>query len=177
MKVYSLYTPTEKIDFSKSLFEAISFSCINFAILYQPMVLINSNNYAQNHPVSYYIFLVGILFIAPILWPIFFSLITKIPFIRNKIIHPIGKPWDYLFNKKNCLWVLIHLKDGRIVGGRYGPESFASSYPHPEQIYLEELWKIDKRGRFLAKIEDSQGIIISSSEYESIEFFHDKGGK
>jgi hypothetical protein len=67
--------------------------------------------------------------------------------------------------------MLIHIKDGRIIGGLYGPDSFASSYPEKEDIYLQETWKIDGNGKFLKKIADTKGLLINPDTIEYIELF------
>jgi hypothetical protein len=68
--------------------------------------------------------------------------------------------------------MLIHIKDGRVIGGLYGPDSFASSYPEREDIYLEEIWKIDEEGKFLGKIADTKGLLINADIIEYIELFN-----
>jgi hypothetical protein len=97
--------------------------------------------------------------------------VLSLPFIRSKTIHPIAKPWDYIFSQGETHWVILHLKDGRRIGGKYGTQSFASSYPAEEQIYIEELWRLDENGKFQHKIEGSKGLIISHKDFEAIEFF------
>ena len=58
-----------------------------------------------------------------------------------------GKPWDYVFSRRQAYWVIVHLRDGRKIGGRFDRKSFASSYPADEQIYIEEVWRLDEDGR------------------------------
>jgi hypothetical protein len=171
MKIYDLFVPSERRDFSKSLMEAVSFSCINFALTYWAIIAINTDNYPSEHPIPYYLSSLGILFLAPIFWPILYSQMMKLPFFRQRTIHPIPKPWDYVFSKGESLWVIVHLKDGRRIGGRYDTKSFTSSFPADEQIYLEEVWQLDEKGRFKNQIEASRGLIISQSNFEAIEFF------
>lgn len=171
MKVYDLFIPSERRDYSKSLMEAISFSCFNFAINYWIWTLINSDNFSTINSFWYYLLLIEILFIIPILLPIIFLRIIKLPFILNKIINPFSKPWDYVFSKREYFWVIIHLKDGRRIGGKYDTNSFTSSFPAEEQIYIEEVWKLGEKGDFIEKVEDSRGLIISSKDFEAIEFF------
>nr|WP_232613810.1 DUF6338 family protein [Leptospira kirschneri] len=43
------------------------------------------------------------------------------------------------------------------MGGYYGNKSFASSYPHNEQLYIEEVWRISKKENFKKKINKSGG--------------------
>lgn len=171
MKVYDLYIPSERRDFSKSLMEVVSFSCVNFALMYWAIVAIHSENFPREHSVWYYLSSIGILLVAPILWPILYSKIMSLPFFHRRTIHPIPKPWDYVFSQRESLWVIVHLKDGRKIGGRYDTRSFASSFPEDEQIYLEEVWQLDKKGRFQKKIQGSRGLIISRDDFEAIELF------
>ncbi|EMO27745.1 hypothetical protein LEP1GSC170_2049 [Leptospira interrogans serovar Bataviae str. HAI135] len=62
-------------------------------------------------------------------------------------------------------------KEWKKIGGYYGNKSFASSYPHDEQLYLEEVWRISKKGNFKNKINRSDGLIADMNEISSIEFF------
>jgi hypothetical protein len=79
--------------------------------------------------------------------------------------------WDYVFGKRNPFWIIVHLKNGQKIGGFFGDESFASSNPADEQIYLEEVWVLDDDGRFLSPAEGSRGIIIMNDEIRAVEFF------
>ena len=171
MKVYDLFIPSGRRDYLKSTLEAVSFGLINFTILHWPIATIHSNDYQKEHPILYYIFFILIVFIAPVIWTLFYRYILSIKFISNHIVHPVDKPWDYVFGNKKSYWVIIHLKDGRRIGGKFDSESFASSFPAQEQIYLQELWKLDENGKFMNKVKQSEGIIISSTEFQSIELF------
>lgn len=171
VKVYGLLVPSERTDFSKSLFETIGYSALNFAALSWLIILIHSADFYLQHPLWYFTFLLLIMFLAPILWPILFLRLCSWSPLAKHVTHPIPKPWDYVFGKREPFWIILHLKDGRKVGGRFDGNSFASSYPAEEQIYLEELWELDDKGRFIKPIERSKGIIISGSQLSSVEFF------
>ena len=62
--------------------------------------------------------------------------------------------------------------NGRIIGGLYGPDSFTSSYPEKEDVYLQEIWKIDEAGRFMERIPGSKGVLVNYDVVEYIEFFN-----
>ena len=171
IKIYDLLVPSERRDYSKSLFEIISYSAINFAALSWLIILIHSENFYINHVILYLFSIFFILLVAPILWPFFILKLFSWKPIANLIVHPIQKPWDYVFGKKRPYWLIVHLKDGRKIGGKFDYKSFASSNPAEEQIYLEELWKLDNDGKFLEPVERTKGIIILSAEILSIEFF------
>jgi len=171
LKVYDLLIAGERRDFTKSLFEVIGYSALNFAALSWLIILIYSGELFANHKLWYFISLFFILFISPILWPICLIKLSSWGFFAKHIIHPILKPWDYVFSKRQRYWVIVHLKNGKKLGGVYDENSFASSYPAEEQIYLEEIWKLDDEGRFLNPIERSKGMIILKDEIVAVEFF------
>jgi hypothetical protein len=111
------------------------------------------------------------MFVVPSFWPIIFLKLTTWGPLAKYIVHPIQKPWDYIFNKREHSWVIVHLKDGRRIGGKYDTNSFSSSYPSEEQIYLEEVWKLDEKNKFIEPIDRSKGIIVLSKEIIAVEFF------
>jgi len=163
--------PSERRDFSKSFFDAIAYSALNFAAFAWLLNLIFADGFSTNYPISFYMLLTFLLFIAPILWPIIFLNIRKIPFIAKYTIHPIEKPWDFVFQKKEAYWIIVHLKNGLRVAGRYDENSFTSSSPSKEQIYLEQVWEIDEDGKFLEPIERSKGFLILGEEILGLEFY------
>jgi hypothetical protein len=170
-KVYDLLIPGERRDFSKSLFEVIAYSAINFALLSWLIILIHSKGFYDHHQLLYFGSLFLILFIFPILWPFAYYKASSWSFIAKRFIHPIPKPWDYVFGKRQSFWVIVHLKDKRRIGGRFDTNSFASSYPAKEQIYLEEVWELGEKGNFVKRIDRSKGIVILGDEIVAIEFF------
>jgi hypothetical protein len=76
-----------------------------------------------------------------------------------------------VFGQRKRYWVIVTLKDGEKIAGRYDTKSFASSTPSPEQIYLEEAWNLNVDGGFERRREESAGILVISSEIRSVEFF------
>lgn len=86
--------------------------------------------------------------------------------------HPAPKAWDWVFAKRDSCWVIVTLTDGTMVGGKFGKNSFASSYPAPEDIFIEEVWRLVGKGRFMDAIPSSQGVLIKGDKIRQIEFFH-----
>jgi hypothetical protein len=161
MKVYDLFVPSPRRDFSKSILEVMSFSSINLAILY-PFV-----GTAWDDKRS-----LLVLFIAPILWPVLYAWVSSWSIVRRHTLHPIAKPWDYVFSKCGPLWVIAHMKDGRRIGGIYDKRSFASSYPADEQLYLQEIWRLDETGAFKERVDRSRGILLAARDIDALEFFN-----
>jgi len=171
IKIYDLIVPREHRDFSKSLFEVIGYSSLNFAALSWLIILMHTQNFYSQNKFLYFLLLFLIMFLAPILWPLLFLIISSWTPIAKYIINPIQKPWDYVFGKKETYWIIVHLKDGRKIGGKFEKGSFASSYPAEEQIYLEEVWELDIKGNFIKPIDRSNGILIVGDEILAVEFF------
>jgi len=172
LKVYDLLVPGERRDFSKSLLEAVGYSALNYAALSWLIILIHSKSFYDNYRVCYFLFLFLIMFVIPILWPfVFLKLSSWTPIAKHVVRHPIQEPWDYVFARRQSSWVIVHFRDGRRIGGRFDTNSFASSGPAEEQIYLEEVWELDEKGRFIEPIERSEGIIILGEDITAVEFF------
>jgi hypothetical protein len=172
IKVYDLLVPREQRDFSNSLYEIIGYSALNFAALSWWIILILSDGFYINHRFWHFLSVFFIMFTAPIIWPLIFLKISTWAPIAKHIIHPVRKPWDYVFMQRKSFWVIIYLKNGTKIGGVYSTNSFASSYPAKEQIYLEEVWELDEEGkRFIEPIKRSKGIIMLGEDISMIEFF------
>ncbi len=168
MKVYDLLVPGERRDFSKSLFDAIGYSTLNLAVF--SWVIIPAYLYLK-HPWITLALMLTVLVIAPALWPWLLVHLSSWPPIARHIVSPIAKPWDYVFGRRQVTWVIIHLKDGRKIGGKYDTNSFVTSYPVKEQIYLQEVWELSDQGAFVAPVRRSQGIIVLGDEILAVEFF------
>ncbi|MCO5384185.1 MAG: DUF6338 family protein [Methanosarcina barkeri] len=177
LKIYDLKVPSERRDFSKSFIDAIVYSGINYLILYYPLMsFIDTPIFYQEHKVIVLICFIFVILIIPVLWPILYLKIRRWKPIssRIQIPHPFLRPWDFLFDKGKPLWIIVHLKDGRLTGGPFQGDSFASTYPAEEQIYLEKVWKLDENGNFLEPLERSKGIIILKDEIAAIQFFENE---
>lgn len=171
IKVYDLLIPGERRNFSDAFFQVIAYSVFNFVILSWLIYIVYATNIVKTNKPLFIVLASFIIFIFPIFLPIIFIRISKLEFIARYIIHPIQKPWDYVFGKRKGYWVIVHLKDGRRIGGRFDIESFASSYPAEEQIYLQEVWELNEKGGFENSVERTRGIIILKDEMSLIEFF------
>ena len=112
----------------------------------------------------------GVYLIAPVLWPFIIRAFLQIPFVRRRIVHPIPKAWDYFFGLHAPCFVLARLKNGALLGGIMGSQSFASSYPSDEDLYLEQLWRVTDQGQFVSPLPNTKGALISRSDCEYFQF-------
>lgn len=166
-KVWSLFIPSKDVAIKDYIIEIICYSFINFALLFW---LINIAEQLQGFwQVLLYLI---ILFIAPIIWPLIWIKILKSGGLKGKIIHPQPTAWDFFFGIGKECFMLIHLNTGKMIGGLYYLNSYASSYPQQKDLYLKEVWKITDEGKFIKKIEASEGLLICYNAIEYIELFN-----
>jgi hypothetical protein len=91
--------------------------------------------------------------------------------------NPAPRAWDHLFWRGPALVVRLKLKDGEWVGGLFGDDSYASGYPEPQDLLLEETYEITNDGTFVAGDGPDDlaplgsSILISWSEVQFLESF------
>lgn len=171
LKVYDLMVPSARRDFSASIIEVISFSMINFAAWYWLIDLSNRNDLRIDAPVFYYLTMSLVLLVSPTLLAIVGYWFLGSNFLRGRVVHPTPMSWDFLFKQGRSYWLLFHLKSGQKLGGFYSSNSFASSFPHSQEVYVEQLWRVDANGRFLEKADRTAGAVIRADECMLIELF------
>lgn len=171
LKVYEAFSLQPQRDSSQQLINAIAYSCVNYGLLLFPILRVEESSLQVSRPTLYSLFWMMVVLVAPILWPSVMWLLRKHSFMQRLLPHPIGKPWDYVFKKRQRYWAIITLKDGRRIGGRYDSKSFVSSAPHAEQVFLEEAWVLNADGGFERPRDGTAGIIVLGSEIVTVEFF------
>jgi hypothetical protein len=171
LKVWDLLVPSERRDFSKSLIDAVAYSAINFALLFWLVDYLSRPNLAQLAPKGFLLGNLALFFLFPVFWPVALLWLMRRPFLSRHIVNAIQKPWDYVFAKREAAWVIVHLKNGGVIGGKFDSKSFASSYPASEQIYIEELWQLDDKRNFARRVDRTKGSIVLGDDILAIEFF------
>ena len=169
LKTYELLFPSERIESGKQITEALTYSCINYALLFWFIVEIEESDVKDTATFLYFSFYLFVLFIFPILLVFMWKWIRNNDLLLKNVPHPTQKPWDFVFSQRKRYWVKITLKNGTQLGGKYAQNSFASSSPSDEQIYLEESWILNENGGFERKKNQTAGVIILSSEISFIE--------
>jgi hypothetical protein len=173
LKIWALIQPSRKTALSESIMEAIVFSSFNYIATAWVFFLLRLAGITWLYYLIYFI----VLIVCPVMWPVLLRRLLTSKVLRNKIISPIPKAWDYFFSKRDRCFILVHLNNERIIGGFYGLDSFASSYPEKEDLYLEEVWKVDSAGKILDKITDTKGLLINHDVIEYIELFDIREGE
>ncbi|MCX2781528.1 DUF6338 family protein [Microbulbifer thermotolerans] len=172
IKAYELFFPSQRMDSSKQVVDAVAYSCFNYSVLIWPIYLVEHYDLQSKYPFAYGAFYFFVFFIAPVFWVYLWKKIRQTEYFQKLVPHPTQKPWDFVFGQRKAYWVIVNLKNGEKVAGMYGPNSFASSAPADEQIYLEQLWVLNEDDGFERPAEQTAGVIILSSEIKSIELIH-----
>lgn len=171
IKAYELFLPSIKKDSSSQLIDAVAYSCLNYAVTLLPIIYVENTNLKKEYSICYYLFYLFVFIGLPILWAFLWKKLRETKRFQKLAPHPIQKPWDYIFSKQKPYFIKVVLTNGTIVGGYYGENSFSSSYPSPEQIYLEQSWIIKDNGSGFKRVKnDTEGILIMETQISYIEF-------
>jgi hypothetical protein len=65
----------------------------------------------------------------------------------------------------------VTFKNGQVMAGLFGPNSFAGSFPNKQDLYIEKLLSLDEHGNVKGLIENSAGAIVRMDDLDRIEFF------
>lgn len=171
-RVYSLLVAGQEQKTTDRAVEILTFSLIHVALFSWLYGLVEG----ITHPVLLHLAQVGVAALLPAIEALVLVRALKARWLRARLnmVHPTPKAWDHVFGMGKPFWVVLTLKSGSKIGGYYGPNSFASSFPNPEQIYIEQVWKLSEAGEFLTPIERSGGAIIPFTDCQFIEFFEAK---
>jgi hypothetical protein len=172
IKTYSLLCPNQEKESTKLIIDAITYSCLNYAIL-GPFIYMMLFSKKWEFICSFFTFsfysFVMLIFPALLAW--FWLKLRNMKFFQKNAPHPTARAWDYVFAQKKPYYILVTLADGKQLAGEYSDASFTSSYPEESQIYLEKTWVINSDGGFDRERDQSAGILILAKDIQSIEFF------
>ncbi len=154
---------------------AITLSCLNYAVLSWLLVLAWTRKWYED-PLTLALLAFFILLVAPIL--IALALIWVIDTEWGKrvrvafgLAHPVSKAWDSFFRRGIPCWIVATLKGGRVIAGLYAGNSFASSFPAAEDLYLEKICRLSAQGEIEGIADFSRGGIIKMENVETLELF------
>jgi hypothetical protein len=163
VQVYSLVVPPRDSDFSKRLNEIFAYSGIHYAAVGWLFAL-----RGFSWPLFY-----AIVFLIPILWPLLLIALRESGFVPW-LTKPDSGPWDRFFArimsgpKDRGYYVRVKTKS-EIVGGYYGKNSHASTFPNPRELYLETAYYVNPDGSSRPK-KGSAGILINCEDAEYVLF-------
>jgi hypothetical protein len=171
MHVYRLMMPARAIDWATALLEGVFYSIANFALTLPLLALITGDGFSSAHPLSFWFILLAILIVFPMVWPSIWARLLRNSRLMKGLQSPHPTAWDWFFDTRRPVFMLVHLKNGKTIGGYYGKGSFASSYPLDGDLYLRAIYEIDSQHRFKGPIPYTRGLLIRKDEYSYIELF------
>ena len=172
MHVYRLLFAARKIDWKGGLVQALFYSSLNLAVCLPLLVPIHRDGFLEKYPYWYTAGLMAVLLVLPSLWPFLFRYLLGWQWLASKIQLPYPTAWDYFFDRRIPVFVLVQLRNGSRLGGFYGSQSYATSFPREGDIFLETVYHVDENGKFGEPIEGSGGAIVRRDQYDLIEFFN-----
>ena len=175
IRVIDALVPGRRQSFGKEIIDIGCWSFATLAVWFVPgLVLFESKD---RLPYLVYHLLLGALvvlgvFATPILLAYIVYKLEGRGYLKSLGAHPNPTSWDWFFsNRAGNYYVRFHRKEGKDLGGYFGENSFAASSPNAQQIYVEELWRVDEEGKFIEPIEGSEGAMVNREDCEFIEFF------
>jgi Family of unknown function (DUF6338) len=88
-----------------------------------------------------------------------------------RYIDATPRAWDYFFSQGRPCLVVATLTDGTKVAGYMGTNSFATSYPSDEDLYLERQFYVENAIVTGQPIPNGEGIWIQGSQIRFLEFY------
>ena len=86
-------------------------------------------------------------------------------------LHPAPTAWDFAVETMQTpLFIRVRLKSGRYVGGLFAGNSFASSYPEPISVFIEQAWWMSEDGEFIEPVVGTAGAFVAPEEVEAVEW-------
>ena len=88
-----------------------------------------------------------------------------------KLTHHIPAAWDFAFSKiRKGTYVLVKLNDGTRYAGVMGRMSFASSASAERDLFIEEVWSVEKQGSWKV-VEPRRSVLLCGKDIRWVEIF------
>jgi hypothetical protein len=170
MSVYRMLMPARSLDWAHAVLQGLFYSSLNFAVLL-PLVWWISEPENTFAGFRYWLAWATLLLFAPVVWPLMLRAAFKWRWFASRINVPYPTAWDYFFELRTPVFVLVHLKGDKLLGGYWGPSSYAGSFPNDGDIFLEAVYKVTPEGTFREPIPDTGGVLLRREQYDYIEIF------
>lgn len=175
IKVFDNLLPGVRRSFAQQVIDIVCWSFTILALWILPAFIV----FGLSQRVSGWLFylllgalILGGVFGTPILLAyLIYRLYTR-GTLKNWGTRPSPTSWDWFFsNRAGNHYVRFYLKEGTQFGGYFGENSFATSSPKAPEIYVEEVWRLDEDGRFVERVEETDGAMVNREDCTRIEFF------
>lgn len=166
--------PPKRYNDAKYFFGCLLYSIVNCAIW--SWAYIWASKISTKHPTAYWLLILAITVIGATSLALLIGIVKQkgwieIFFLKLKVnkIHPVPTAWDYYFSQQKETWIIVTLKSGKVIYGKYSTESFSSSDPEERDIYIEKTYILDDN-MVWNEDEKSNGVFVSKEDIETIEF-------
>lgn len=175
--VVSTFIPPKSEQPQVALLRYIYYSCLNYAVWSWLIFLLVKSDYSKHHLFLTAVIWGIIILISPIVLGIITGFICKKELVRKALQklgfnpgHVIPTGWDYWFSKaEGDSWIIVTLKEGTIIPGKFGLKSFASSEINDRDLFIEEIYSISDEGEWVI-IPGTDGALIRGDQIKYIEF-------
>ena len=129
LHVYRLLVPSDWIDWGVALVRGFFFTVVNYLVLFPLVLYVIRPANLENHPFAYWGALAALWLGGPVVLPLLWKRLLGSKLLSRYLQQPFATAWDFYFDRREPVFVLIHLKNGSLVGGVFGPGSYASAFP------------------------------------------------
>lgn len=171
LTVYRLIMPARALEWTNAIVQGLFYSAVNFALSLPVLYWLIFGYDPLQHPVRYIAAAMLVLLLGPAVWPFVLVAIFKSKTIAPRIQIPYPTAWDFLFDQREPAFLLIHLTDGDLIGGYWGGQSYAGSFPNDGDIYMEAVYKLNEDGGFGERVANTRGVLLRKEQYSFIEMF------
>lgn len=171
MTVYRLIMPARAMEWGNAILQGLFYSAVNFVLCLPLLFALVFGHDPLSIPFRSSLAAFLVLLVGPVVWPLVLVKIFKSPEVAKRIQIPYPTAWDYLFDRREPAFILVHLNGGAILGGYWGSKSYAGSYPNDGDIFLEAVYSVDEKGRFGTPMPNTKGVLLRKDQYSFIELF------
>jgi hypothetical protein len=172
--VLSAFTARKSLTGEAALLRYLALSTINFAICYWPLRAVGVRFGGD----SGWVFWGVTLVLSPTVLALGFAANNQFGWsqwglskVGLRIMHATDSAWDYAFSRWSPeRWLIVTLKNEKIVAGRTRQNSFASSISEERDLFIEEVWAYDCDSHQITALSRSRSILICRDEISTVEF-------
>jgi len=179
--IHSIFNPRRTERTQLLFLRFLTFSCINYGLWSCLLYLVFVSEFFEKSTLFTGIAWLIMILVSPVCLGFTTGLLSQKGLFRRVFarmglssIHGIPTAWDYKFSKtRKAVWIQVTLKDDKKIRGLYGRQSFASSVAEERDLYLQQVIRVSKDGKW-ELLERSEGVLITGNEIKYIEFIRYK---
>lgn len=175
--IHSVFNPRQTERIQLLFLRFLTFSCINYGLWSWLLYLVLASEFFEKSAIFTGIAWLIMILVSPLVLGFTTGLLSQKELFRRVFarmglssIHGIPTAWDYKFSKtRKSVWIQVTLKDDKKIRGLYGRQSFASSVAEERDLYLQQVLRVSKDGKW-ERLKRSDGVLIKGNEIKYIEF-------